>query len=89
VPNLIVEIISPSSRRRDQIEKFRLYGQYGVPEYWLVYPDSEVTEVYIHKDGKYALHGKFTGEETFESPTLGKTVDLTLIYATLPRTPFD
>jgi Uma2 family endonuclease len=36
VPDLIVEILSPSTSRRDRVEKRRIYARNGVREYWLV-----------------------------------------------------
>lgn len=39
VPTLIVEIQSPSTRRRDREQKRRLYLEAGVPEYWMIDPE--------------------------------------------------
>jgi Uma2 family endonuclease len=39
VPDLVVEVLSPSTRRRDLRAKFQLYARFGVPHYWVV--DSE------------------------------------------------
>ena len=47
IPNLIVEILSPSSTTRDQKEKLSLYQRYGLPEYWIVDPDSQAVDVYV------------------------------------------
>jgi Uma2 family endonuclease len=47
IPNLVVEILSPSSTTRDQKEKLNLYQRYGLPEYWIVDPDSQTVEVYL------------------------------------------
>jgi Uma2 family endonuclease len=47
IPNLIVEILSPSSTTRDQKEKLNLYQRYGLPEYWIVDPDSQTVDVYL------------------------------------------
>ena len=55
-PDLVVEIVSPTSYVRDRYEKFVLYERYGVKEYWLVYPEHEVVEVWCLRDGKYVLH---------------------------------
>ena len=39
-PDLVVEILSPSTRRRDLIQKAKLYAWFGVPEYWQLNPDT-------------------------------------------------
>lgn len=53
VPSLIVEVISPTSIKRDKIQKFKLYEKFGVKEYWLVDYNSQSIEQYILIDGKY------------------------------------
>jgi Uma2 family endonuclease len=45
-PDLVVEVLSPSSRRIDKIRKFRLYEAHGVQEYWLANPETDTMEVY-------------------------------------------
>jgi Uma2 family endonuclease len=40
-PDLVVEILSPATARRDLGEKLRLYAEFGVVEYWIVDPDRE------------------------------------------------
>jgi Uma2 family endonuclease len=53
-PDLIVEILSPSSLKRDTVEKFPLYERAGVREYWLVDPNEPSVNVFIlQSDGKY------------------------------------
>jgi Uma2 family endonuclease len=53
-PDMIVEILSPSTLKRDITEKFALYEEYGVKEYWIVHPNDRVIDVYLmQKDGKY------------------------------------
>ncbi|MBI3813553.1 MAG: Uma2 family endonuclease [Nitrospinae bacterium] len=44
-PDLIVEIVSPSSASYDTVEKRDIYEEYGVKEYWLVFPQEKVIEV--------------------------------------------
>jgi Uma2 family endonuclease len=46
VPELVVEIASPGTRKRDETIKRRLYERFGVAEYWVVDPDVDVVRVY-------------------------------------------
>jgi len=50
-PDIVVEIISPSTGNMDRERKFNLYQLVGVKEYWIVDGEREVIEVYTH-DGK-------------------------------------
>lgn len=53
-PDLIVEVQSPSTGKRDLVEKFNLYEIAGVKEYWVVYPsDKGITIFLLQKNGKY------------------------------------
>ena len=53
-PDLIVEVISPSTAKRDLNEKYNLYEDAGVREYWVVYPkDKAVTVFLLQEDGRY------------------------------------
>ena len=54
-PDLIIEILSPSTSKRDRTIKLRLYEQAGVPEYWIVDPFNRYVTVYILEDEKYGL----------------------------------
>lgn len=59
VPDFVVEILSPSTRRRDRGVKFDDYAGHGVGEYWIVDPLSEIVEVW-RPDGNsgYRLEAK-------------------------------
>jgi Uma2 family endonuclease len=53
-PDLVVEILSPSTSKKDQHEKFDLYERHGVREYWVVDPGAEWLMVYrLTLSGKY------------------------------------
>ena len=54
-PDLVVEILSPSTARKDRNEKYFIYEKYGVKEYWIVSPGDKSVEVYLLKDGKFVL----------------------------------
>jgi Uma2 family endonuclease len=46
-PDLVVEILSPSSVKRDKVSKVEAYARFGVPEYWIVDMGNEALEQYI------------------------------------------
>ncbi len=52
-PDLIVEVLSPRTRRRDGKTKLEAYQEAGVPEYWLLDPDARTAVVYSLGKGKY------------------------------------
>lgn len=70
VPDLIVEILSPHSFRRDKQRKLKVYAKYLIPEYWIVDPANEVLERYLNKNGKYELQELFMNDEPVRSDRL-------------------
>lgn len=52
-PDLVVEIVSPSSASYDTIDKRNIYEQYGVKEYWLVFPQEKVIEILMLENNLY------------------------------------
>ncbi len=74
-PDLIVEILSPSTMLRDRREKFSLYERFGVREYLIVHPVDETVERYLLVAGRYGVP-ELLGR--MESLTLGIFPDLTL-----------
>lgn len=52
-PNLVVEIISPSSRIVDRTRKAALYADSGVLEYWVVDPEERQFQLFVLADGRY------------------------------------
>jgi Uma2 family endonuclease len=71
VPDLVIEILSPSTRRRDEGVKLEAYLAAGVPEYWLVDPKARTVRVHRLEKGKgYAKLGCFGMGETVQSPAL-------------------
>ncbi len=70
-PDLVVEVLSPSTARNDRVVKFTAYEQAGVREYWLADPRTRSVEVYGLSDGEmYELWGQYTVEEELSSGLL-------------------
>ena len=84
-PDLIVEVNSPSTSKLDLQEKFLLYQEHGVQEYWIVFPkDKSVTVFLLQSDGKYA-NGKIyqlaAGKKKIPVKTLkGLVIDLEELF---------
>jgi Uma2 family endonuclease len=55
-PDLLVELISPSSVRRDRYDKRELYARFGVKEYWIGDPANKSLEILTLREGRYDLH---------------------------------
>jgi len=62
-PDLIVEILSPSTSKTDWKEKYQLYEQAGVREYWIVNPDDGLLHVFRLLNNKFQLDGTYAAED--------------------------
>jgi len=81
-PDLIVEIFSPRTARRDRVTKYVLYQKHGVREYWMIDPVNEYIEVYRLENGAFVQQGIYEPGDAFESAVLGgKTVDVAALFA--------
>lgn len=69
-PDLVVEILSPSNWLYDRREKFTLYQEAGVGEYWIVDPDQQTVEVFLLREEAYASLGRWGVGEEARSETL-------------------
>jgi len=54
-PDLVVEVLSPGTARRDRGEKLRLYAESGVREYWIVDPAEKQIEFLVNDDGRFVV----------------------------------
>jgi Uma2 family endonuclease len=81
-PDLVIEILSPESVARDQKEKFLLYEQAGVLEYWLVHPTDRIVTVF-HRgaDGAYGRPTVYTPGESIQVGVLPElNIDLAAVF---------
>lgn len=70
IPDMVVEIVSPTSYKRDHFEKKKLYASAGVSEYWIVDPSYHSIEVFVLQDGSYQVHAFGIDEEVVTSSVL-------------------
>jgi Uma2 family endonuclease len=85
-PDLIVEIISPSSSKIDVKDKYEIYERAGVREYWIVFPFEKVISVFLlNENGKYEAKGMFTSGDLLSVSVFNDNlkIDLTEIFACL------
>ena len=64
-PDMVVEVLSPTTNKKDVTEKFALYEESGVKEYWIVHPKEKAVHVFLLQDDEkyndgtlYELEGK-------------------------------
>ncbi len=51
-PDLVVEILSKSTAKKDEEEKMKIYGKYDVVEYWMIHPSDQWVKVYENQSGE-------------------------------------
>jgi Uma2 family endonuclease len=69
-PDLVIEVISPGTRRVDRGEKPFEYAKAGVATYWLADPEEKTIEVYVLREGAYELLERFRSGEVAHSQLL-------------------
>jgi Uma2 family endonuclease len=66
-PDLVVEVVSPTSQTHDRYRKIAAYARAGVPEYWIVDPDSQTVEALFLENDEYQSQGVYRGKATLPS----------------------
>ncbi len=79
-PELVVEVFSPGSIRLDRREKYALYEEHGVHEYWMVDPFENYVEAIIRQADKFVQLGIFAENESFVSPLLQQSIALNKLF---------
>jgi Uma2 family endonuclease len=82
-PDLVIEVLSPGTARRDLGEKLRLYAEAGVAEYWIVDPALESFEFLIRSDDGFRL--RLPDGPAYLSATIpGLELDLEAFWRSIP-----
>lgn len=81
-PDLIIEILSYSTAKKDLNDKFNLYEQAGVKEYWVVFPGEGVVQVYqLNDSGQYEKTGTYHSSDRIKAGILPELeIDLSLVF---------
>lgn len=76
-PDLCVEVVSPSTARRDRVDKVNAYAQFGVRHYWILDPDEKSLQAFVLDNNRYALEAALSDENTF-APSLFPDLQIAL-----------
>ena len=83
-PDLVVEVLSPSTARMDRLLKLNRYAEAGVREYWLVDPAVRTIEFLVHDGEHFVVHAPNGG--TWRSPAVpGIELDIDALWAAVGR----
>lgn len=85
VPDLIIEITSPSTIRKDKVLKFNRYEKVGVKEYWIVEPDGKFISVFtLGENGRYGRPDIYTDEDVVKVSIFEDLeIDLNTVFSLL------
>ncbi|HHW06930.1 MAG TPA: helix-turn-helix domain-containing protein [Clostridia bacterium] len=80
-PVLVVEVLSPSTTRKDRLQKLQIYQKAGVTHYWLVSPEEKTLECFQLRDGVYALVAGGLDDDVVEHPAFqGLSIPLSSLW---------
>jgi Uma2 family endonuclease len=84
-PELVIEIASPSTRKRDETIKRRLYERAGVAEYWVIDPEIDAIRVYRREGDTFARVTELSADvgDSLTTPLLpGLVIQLSRVFHT-------
>lgn len=80
-PNLVIEILSPSSAYFDLVKKKKIYARFGVKEFWVVDPEEKTIEIYLLEKDSYKLIQSLTGKDALTSEVFpGLSINLNELF---------
>lgn len=82
-PDLVVEILSPSTQRHDRLVKLGLYQRAGVREYWIVDPENKAVQVFLQDSGGVLqLHEVYSRDDVAKVNALnGCFIELSKVFS--------
>ena len=81
-PDLVIEVLSPSTAKTDRNYKYRKYQQAGVREYWIVDPELDLLQAGVMRDGSYVTTVYDAEDNAPVSVLTGCIIDLSEVFAT-------
>jgi Uma2 family endonuclease len=83
-PDIVVEILSPGNNKKEIANKYEVYEEAGVKEYWMVVPQEKAFWQYILKDGRYSAFRPKTLGDAVTTPILpGFSLNLDELFDSL------
>ncbi|MEX2565904.1 MAG: Uma2 family endonuclease [Cyclobacteriaceae bacterium] len=83
-PDLIVEILSPGNNKKELQNKYDVYEESGVKEYWIIHPSEQTVLIYSLINGKFFPSRLFSSGDVVESAVIhGYQLDLELFFKDL------
>jgi Uma2 family endonuclease len=81
-PDIVVEILSPGNSKKEMKDKYALYEEAGVKEYWVVFPSEQVIQIYELVDNQYKAKAPLANGDKITTPILeGFELELDEIFA--------
>lgn len=80
-PDLVIEILSRGNNKKELQDKYEVYEESGVREYWVIHPDEQTLLVYTLQDQKFVPSRLFTSGDIVKSNCIeGFALDLRLLF---------
>ena len=81
-PDIVVEVLSPANNKKELKNKYEVYEEAGVKEYWVVFPTEKTMLVYTLVDGKFSPSRLMVSDDVVTSAVLpGFSLDLTELFS--------
>ncbi len=82
-PDMVIEVLSPSTSGKDRREKLNLYCKFGVREYWIVDPEDKTVSVHILTERGYIVTAFGEEDHIAVSVLEGLSIDMKEVYASV------